>query len=757
MINKSIFKNHVKNLFLLQLKSPLFYIIAILTPFLSAVNFFIRGQFFSSRGSTNLLLFFSAIPYILIIVIPLLSYKNPNFSYDDFIPLSRGKKIFAYLISEFLLYLLLLIFTFLCIIPINFFGDLDTGKIFTSFLCLLFFGTSIISLCIFINHLIESKIAALLVSIIFLLIINCAHLISLYLPLGNFLSEVLKKISFAWHFDAAGKGIIDSRDFLWLFSSTILFFLLTNFTDNLKAENHDKNFRLLNIGLLLLTLIFMLNSYRYYFRLDLSKNKSYSLSKYTKELLQEIKEPVKITYYRSSSLNRLYPQIRDVSDFLKLYADQNKEISFLIKDPDKDSSLSEKLQAYGIKSQQMRTSKNNSTQFLDVFSSIVIESEGRFLSTSFILSADRLEFDLDTKIKDLIQRKDRIVNIIIGNGRNFTEDYSYLVPYLSLNGFTSNPIFINDPNFEEILEQSRGLLYIIGDSQIPIEKAIAIENYILNNKGNALFNISPYSVDIEGDWSISQNQRTNIVEMLENWGIFFKEEIAADISCSQITMLSQEDNQNPFEKANNKSKILNYPLWINSMPQENCKLGATFFWASPIQINSQNVKPYILSSPASYSYPVDKKSPSRLIESNPFMLENSDISSYQKESKNLAVEISGQIQGLYNLLETNKEKIIVISDQYFINSLMTGFNSIETMDYRNFDLITNILLKLNGEEELADLQSKISEDTSLYKISDLESFLDKEIFTFIYECLLLPLLIIVTNLLLLIFIRGIKK
>ena len=88
---------------------------------------------------------------------------------------------------------------------------------------------------------------------------------------------------------------------------------------------------------------------------------------------------------------------------------------------------------------------------------------------------------------------------------------------------------------------------------------------------------------------------------------------------------------------------------------------------------------------------------------------------------------------------------------------MTGFNSIETMDYRNFDLITNILLKLNGEEELADLQSKISEDTSLYKISDLESFLDKEIFTFIYECLLLPLLIIVTNLLLLIFIRGIKK
>ena len=59
------------------------------------------------------------------------------------------------------------------------------------------------------------------------------------------------------------------------------------------------------------------------------------------------------------------------------------------------------------------------------------------------------------------------------------------------------------------------------------------------------------------------------------------------------------------------------------------------------------------------------------------MLENSDISSYQKESKNLAVEISGQIQGLYNLLETNKEKIIVISDQYFINSLMTGFNSID--------------------------------------------------------------------------------
>ncbi|MCR4742053.1 MAG: GldG family protein [Treponema sp.] len=671
--------------------------------------------------------------------------------------MSKGKKILAYIISEFLLYLLVIIFTFLCIIPINFFGDLDLGKIFTSFLCLLLFGSSIISLCIFINHIIESKIAALLLSIILLLIINCAHLISLYIPLGNLFSEILKKISFAWHFDAAGKGIIDSRDFIWLSASTVLFFLLTNFTLELKAENHDKNYHSLNIGLILLTFIVMLNSGRYYFRLDLSKNKTYSLAKYTKSLLKEIDQPVKITYYRSSSLNSLYPQIRDVSDFLKLYAEQNKEISLLIKDPDKDSSLAQKLQAYGIQSQQMRTSKNNSTEFLDVFSSIVIENQGDFKASSFILSADSLEYDLDSKIKDLIHKNNRIVNVIIGNGMNFTQDYSYLVPYLSLNGFTTNPIFINDPNFQEILDQTSGLLYVIGDSQIPIEKAIAIENYILSNRGNALFNVSPYSVDIEGDWSISQNQKTNIIEMLENWGIFFKEEIAADISSSQITMYSQEENQNPFEEAKNKSKILNYPLWINTMPQENCKLGATFFWASPIQINNENARAYILSSPAAYSYPVDKKSPKRLIESNPFMLENSDISNYPKESKILAVEITGQIQGLYNLLETNKEKIIVIPDQYFINTLMTGYNSMEVMDYRNFELITNLLLKLNGEEELAELQSRISEDTSLYKISDLESFLDKEIFTFIYECLLLPLLILVTNLLIFVIVKGHKK
>ena len=358
------------------------------------------------------------------------------------------------------------------------------------------------------------------------------------------------------------------------------------------------------------------------------------------------------------------------------------------------------------------------------------------------MSAQSLEYDLDGRLLHLITGKERIVNLILGNGMSFYQDYDYLVPWLNSQGFICNLLYPEDPSFVQALESSSGPLAVFGDSNINIENAIAIENYILTQKGNAFFALSPYSVDIEGDWSLTQNKYTNLVEVLENWGVTFLPEIAADISSSRITLFSQNQDDNSFTQASTYTQVLNYPFWINLLPQENCTGGMTLFWPVPLEL-SQNARAFIVSSPYAYSVPTDKNSPERLIESNPFMVEQADYSDKKKETKILGARITGPIKGLFNAAASEKSNIILISDPYFVNSLMIGYNGGNYGDYRNFDFLTNILLELNGESELADLQKKNKNDTSLYKINDQKTFYKYTIISYLILFALIPILILI--------------
>jgi len=175
----------------------------------------------------------------------------------------------------------------------------------------------------------------------------------------------------------------------------------------------------------------------------------------------------------------------------------------------------------------------------------------------------------------------------------------------------------------------------------------------------------------------------------------------------------------------------------------------TLFWSVPLNL-SKTARPYLVSSPYAYSYEVDRNSPERMIESNPFILEQSNTSDKIKETKILGAEITGKIDGLFNAFSCDNSKIIVISDPYFVNSLMTGYNGGNYGDYRNFDFITNTLLKLNNEEELSELQAKNKNDSSLYKISDQERFKKYTLISYFILFLLIPLLLLLSALLLMI-------
>ena len=336
---KKVFFN---NYFFCSLRSVFFIILSIVFPLLLSLNFYIKGQFFTGSGSTDLLLFFSITPYFCIFAIPLICFPQSFSVYDDFVPLESFDKILIVFFARLCLFIIQIFLILPAVFLLNLFGSVDYGQLLTCFFCLIFYGACTISICSFVESIFSSKIPFLLVSVLILFVFNCSHLFALYVPLPDFIQSFCKSISFAWHFDAAGKGIFDTRDFIWFASVSFLFLFLTDFVKNVQKGKcfsvYEKK-RVITIAVICFLAI--LNGSRWFKRIDFSKNKTSSVSEFSKSLIKKVNEPLTITYFCSSNLSKLYPQIRDVKDYLVDFTQQSKKIRLVIKDPDKNQQARE--------------------------------------------------------------------------------------------------------------------------------------------------------------------------------------------------------------------------------------------------------------------------------------------------------------------------------------------------------------------------------------------------------------------------------
>lgn len=720
-------RNYLKYKFYNIFSSPFFYISALIFNIFVPLQFFFVQEFFGGKGTTDLHYFFHAVPLISTIIIPLLKL-NENFStFDEIVPLSTSKKIFASSVSLFVQFALILlpqIFVPLCV---NFFGKVEPGQVFTGFFMLLLYGMICSSLCVFFSQLCKSNIVSVIISILVLAVLNGINLFSVYARNNDFCMGIIKTFSFFWHFDAAEKGIFDTRDFFYF---AIFSFLLFFFSVFISEKRQGKKINSKEKTTLTLTavcsVLLLLNSTRYYARLDFTEAKKYSISKYSKQIADEATENINIFYYQSKSLADYYPQIRDISDILKEYS-QRKRISLKILNADKAENVKH-LEKYGLYAHQIPVIGNNKTEYLNVYSAIILEYEEKTEVIPFILASNTLEYDVDTKIINLLTEKKRTANILVGNGMSLENDYSYVTPWLNSNGIAVNKVDLTKPLTAQFEKSS--VLMVFGSDKITEEQCAEIIEYI--EKGNsAFFAVSPYNADIENSWYITKPENQNLIEVLRNYGFDFSENLIADLSCRRILMQSDQ-NEDGSSAETTYSQQINYPLWISVMPQENASQGITEYW--PVAMNeTESTQPVLFTSPLSWEIEPDNLSKEKLFETNPFVIEKT------KFTQSRATKIAA--------LCSKDKKITVIPDQYFANSLMLGYTGGEYGDYRNLDFLVNHFLKMNNENELAKIyeHSVLSKNSALFKTYNAELFNSAKNRTIFCIFVFVPLLIVIAG------------
>ena len=723
------------------LKQKLFYVAAIFFVIITSFFHFIAGNFFSlDLGSSSLSQFFLSMPYICILVIPTLTMNVWNLKNDTFesFPISTTKKVFVKFLALILLFLLILIFTLPVVFFTNSFGNVSFSSVFTGYFVIFLYGSCVISLCLFIFSFFQNKALAFFSAAIILAIINSSHFLPLYFNLPSFLATFARSLSVSWHFDAASKGILDTRDCLFYVILSALFCVLTVYHINSRKKG---NFNKQVIFFPIIALLLILNSTLYYTRLDLTSEKQFTLEKDSSETLENLLSPLEITYYLSPELENIYPQVRDVKDFLYQLSYKNKLISVKVVNP-KEKSLENALANLGIVSQQIQTTEENKTSFVQVYSSILLEYSGKYKTIPFVISTSELEYNLLTRIKSLSSNFQMEALLISGNGLSFDKEYSYVIPWFEAAGFS--PKIISAPDLDKTFVAPNQCLVVLGSSKLTLNDAVSIESY-LQRGGKALFAVSPNTVDITSTWAATNEGYDPIIDMLTTWGFSIGNEIIQDISNYRLRMYATNpDNSIDY----NNSIYVNYPFWLVTLPQfvNNefivTKNFSSFesYWSSPITLKKTGngeYTPLIFTSQLAWLQAPYSITESQAFVTDPLSSANTKPSNIENGQYLIAATFSGDLPAYYLTNGIENTKITVISDQYFPSTVIENTNSPNNLNF----LISNALY-LSGNENLISVKNKGLTNTSLYKITDSSDFKKQMILTNLTVFLFVPLMIL---------------
>lgn len=735
-----------KNNFFYSVIKPAFFFCGILNQFFCALYFFVFRDFFGGRGITDLKPLFLAIPFVSIIILPSLCANNFLSSKCNRNFISDWKIILVRIINVCIQYFLIQLMLLFIVELVNQFGSIDFGQVWTSFIFILFYGFCVSSICVFIFQTIDSIVLAFAVCAVSLGCFTFIHFISVQASSLSLLSLVVRSLSFYWHFNDAAGGVLSSKDIFFFLITGFLFLYLAVAANQFKKGLVFNIKRKVNFVLFIFLFVLLyVDCFLYVSKKDYSLNQTRTLSDFGKKILSLREEPLSITYYRSKRIFSVFPTAQNVKDFLLEYCQEGISVTEVDADSEENKKI---LQSYGIYPQNIKIDGNNKAEFIGVHSAIVLEYLDRYEYIPFIISTDTLEYEMNGRLLHLFTQKERTVNIIVANGLSLDDNYEYIIPFLSSQGFRCNLIDINEG---DILNQIKGddkLFMLIGSSMLSFEQCQEIEQ-LLSLGFHAIFMTSPFETDLINNWSISLSKNQNFIDMLSSYGINWTGRLIRDLSCCTIRMDS-DTNADGSKASSVQSQFISYMPWPRLFPQKNAPGGLSMFWPAEIDFSKcENAHPYLYSSPKAKSEKQTFNSYGSLFETYPFDFYGANI--FAQDQFALSCEVNGKVKSYFTdqMIDIS---FLLIPDQYFVHSWTIGYSGgFESLE--NFNFLISQLLKMNGENEMAQLHDRayFSIQKGLYKISDEKAFKKAKKNTYIISFALIPCLFILVYLVLFIF------
>jgi len=172
--------------------------------------------------------------------------------------------------------------------------------------------------------------------------------------------------------------------------------------------------------LLMLAIVVVVNvfSYFYFFRIDLTQDRRYTLSQATKDLLSSLAKPVTVTaYYSENSIPVITRARAELKDILTEYAARSgNKVVFNFVNPNKSDSLERIAQQNGVSPFPVQVREKDEMKSVRVYLGAVIKMGDKTDVLPLIDPNGSLEYDLSNSIKKLSIDRKPWVGLLAGNG-----------------------------------------------------------------------------------------------------------------------------------------------------------------------------------------------------------------------------------------------------------------------------------------------------------------------------------------------------
>jgi len=476
----------------------------------------------------------------------------------------------------------------------------------------------------------------------------------------------------------------------------------------------------LTLLILVIIALTLLVSRRLWFRLDLTRGKSYTISKVSRSLHNEIPDQIRLTYYLSDKLKSIHPLPGEIEDLLREYAGFSRgKIQLTVHDPAK-ANLTEQIEQLGILPQQIQTVEQDQASVTTVYTGIVIEYLDQIEVLPMVFSLETLEYDLTSRIRAMVRGSARLLGVIVGdNPQRWNENYRQLQGAYMQAGYQLRLVSAG----EEISEAIPALLVLGGVESFDETALYQIDRYIQSG-GKALFSVKGVNIDTEGGSLEARLQAdAGLLAMLSAYGATVLPEIVMDRS--SLTMQYQTRTPNGAVQF----RIIRNPQWINVLdkngnpahPASANFSGLDLYWASPLELNAPDgVEGDFLFTTTAEAWSM--REPFFTNPEIPYMFERDAAET--AGVKVLGLSLSGTFPSWFAdkplpelpemPAQAKPARLIVIGETEFATSFMGVTNG----QQRNLNFLVQAADWLCNDDDIIQIRSRSSQSGRLDKITD---------------------------------------
>ena len=295
---------------------------------------------------------------------------------------------------------------------------------------------------------------------------------------------------------------------------------------------HFKYYILLILGIFILINIL---AAKYYFRLDFTEDKRYTLSQSTLDIIENLTEPVTVTAYFSENLQPELDRMRqDFRDLLVEYNTRsNGMVVFKFVNPNEDPATEQKAVQAGVQTLMIEAREKDQATTKKAFMGATVEVGEQTEVIPFIQSGAQMEYELSSTIKKLTDTDKAFIGFITGHGEPSLQEQLQVVQQLSVLYMQEEVQITDSLN----LAKYKTLVWINPQDTIPAKDFRKIDQYLAQG-GNLFIAINRVEAHLQQGMGMEKN--TGLESWLASEGIQVNPDFVIDANCGAITVQQRQ-------------------------------------------------------------------------------------------------------------------------------------------------------------------------------------------------------------------------